>query len=106
MLGKRQSPDFELNVIASQKGPTALENLPDRMLAPAFESTFPDDHDTPALVYEQFGGVRVSRFGFVYLIQPKVLSCGWDFEEMAVMAVPETPMDEDHSSVFWKNQIW
>jgi len=105
MLGKRQSSGFKLSVIASKKGLTTLENLPNRTLTPTFNSAFPDYHDAPAVVHERFDGVRVSCFGFVDFVQPKVLSCGWDFEEMAVMAVPAAPVDEDHHSVFRENQI-
>lgn len=94
-----------MSSITAQEGGAARQNLCDRMFVAAFEGTFPDDHNAPALIREGFDGARITRLVCRDLGLPELLSCGWEFEEMAVMAVPEAAMGENHSVKFRKDQI-
>jgi len=42
----------------------------------------------------------------LYFCLPKVLSCFWPFEEMAVVPVPKTTMNKDYSLILGEYKIW
>jgi hypothetical protein len=72
----------------------------------AFQCAFPEFQDSPIMLMQQSYYKFIHRDIFGYLFPPEGLITGGPFKEMAVMAVPETAMNQDYSAVTWQNNVW
>ncbi len=71
----------------------------------SFQCTFPYGQDVPAVLLEF---VVVSQVNFPVsgkFFPPKLLPGFWPFEQMAVVPMPETPVDKDDRIIFWQDQV-
>lgn len=73
----------------------------------AFQFAFPDGDYAPGEGFEALVVESVTFFVFPDLIHPEVgVGFGNRVVFAAVVAVPETSVDEDDRAVFWQNNIW
>ena len=83
-----------------------IDQLFDLLPTRAFDRTFPDCADAPAqrdksllipvIAYDRAADFRLPELG----------ACFWPVKHRAIMAVPEATIDEEHSVMARKNQIW
>src|SRR5437868_6372223 len=69
------------------------------------DAAFPDDADPPSALAQFNDRLFIQPLVAIDFRAPKSLAGFRPFEQMAIVAVPETAVHEDHRAMFWKHQI-
>lgn len=97
--------DFDILRPANQPVRYSRNNFFKRLARFPLQCAFPYGQDVPAVLLEF---IVVSLVNFPVsgkFFPPKLLPGFWPFKQMAVVPMPETPVDKDDRIIFWQDQV-
>jgi hypothetical protein len=96
---------YKVAVLPSEKCINTSEDVAQRETLSSLQSALPDVADAPAILQQLLANFDVTADVSTDLFSPELLLSFRPSEQMTVMAVPETAVDEDHGFAASEDQV-